>query len=167
MKLEELFAAIVSATGKDAARIRETLHRGSQVVGGSRYRWDRLDLDDAHIARLLAPFPDPDPIRPFDRERCQHFVIHGPASHIAIEVDAAKRKRLFRRRSLWDEIAELTRGVTYSGYSYKERADMYRLVLDHTQQAQVRAAARLSPFSTLSRQIETAALYSIEFFVTR
>ena len=69
MKLEDLISEIVTAAGKDAPRIRDTLHRGSQVIGGSRLRWDRLDMDEQDVERLLARFPDPDPGRPFNAQR--------------------------------------------------------------------------------------------------
>ena len=167
MKLEELISEIVAAAGKDAPRIRETLHRGSQVIGGSRLRWDRLDVAEPDVERLLARFPDPDPQRPFDGQRCEHFLIRGPAAQIAMDNESARRRRLFRRRSFWDEISTLTRDVTYAGYSYKERADVYRLILDTARERLVKEAARLSPFSAIVRQIESAVLDSIDFFVKR
>ena len=167
MKLEELIAAIVSSAGKDAPRVRETLHRGTQVIGGSRFRWDRIDIPDAEVERLVAVFPDPDPKLPFDANRCEHFVIRGPAVQIAIDSESARRRRLFRSRSFWDEISRLAHDLTYAGYSYKERADIYRLNLEASAQQKVREAARLSPFSTIVRQIEGAVLDTIDFFVKR
>jgi hypothetical protein len=167
MKLEELISEIVTSAGKDVSRIRETLHRGSQVIGGSRLRWDPIDATEPDVARLLAQFPDPDPGRPFDAQRCEHLVIRGPAAQITIDNESARRRRLFRSRSFWDEISPLTREVTYAGYSYKERADIYRLNLDTARQRFVKEAARLSPFSALVRQIEQSALDSIDFFVKR
>jgi hypothetical protein len=167
MKLEELISAIVSAVGKDAPRVREILNRGTQVIGGSRFRWDRLEIAEPDVERLLASFPDPDPRRPFDLERCEHFVLRGPAAQIAVETESARRRRVFRRRSFWDEISALARGVTYVGYSYKERADMYHLAVDAAGQQTLRDAARLLPFSALVGQIERAVLDSIDFFVKR
>jgi hypothetical protein len=167
MKMEELVRVIVSSAGKNPARVREVLERGSVVIGASRFRWDRLNLQDEDIAPLLAAFPDPDPRRPFDPLRCDHFILRGGASQIALDKDAAHRKRLFRRRSFWDELLDLAQDATYAGYSYKESADVYRLVLDPERQRRLRAAARLSPFSSTTRQIEAAALDRVEFFVKR
>ena len=167
MRFEELLAVVVSVTGKDASRVREILQRGSLVSGASRFRWDRLDVSDDDLAPVVASFPDPDPQRPFDPVSCVHVLIRGHLTQIAIGKEAARRKRLFRRRSLWDEILELAQGVAYAGYSYKERADMYRVKLDPPRQKRLRQAAQLSPYSSISRQIEAAALDSIEFFVKR
>jgi hypothetical protein len=167
MPIAELVEAIVSAVGKNGPRLRESLQRGTQVIGSSRFRWDRLDVSDADVDRLLVPFPDPDPARAFDVLRCDRFVLRGAVSQIAIDVSAARRCRLFRRPSLWQEIAGIAGAATYAGYSYKERADTYRLLLDPSLQKRVREAARLSPYSSISRQIEAAKLDAIEFFVKR
>jgi hypothetical protein len=164
---EELVALIVSGTGKDQARIREVLHRGSFVSGASRFRWERLHISEEEMARLVASFPDPDPKRPFDSGACVQMILRGPAAQIVIDRLSAQRKRLFRRRSLWDEIIDLSSGVVYAGYSYKERADLYRVVLDPDRQKQLRAAAQLSPYSSISHQIRSLLLDSVEFFVKR
>jgi hypothetical protein len=167
MKLEELVSAILSAVGKDAPRVREILSRGTQVVGGSRLRWDRIEVADADISRLLAKFPDPDPGRPFDPQRCEHFILRGAAVQIAINSESARRRRWLRSRSFWDAILSVAIGVTYAGYSYKECADHYRLALDGPRQHALKEAARLLPFSTLVRQIDASVLDSIDFFVKR
>jgi len=164
---EELVAIIVSGTGKNQARVREVMQRGSFVSGASRFRWERLDISDEEMARLVASFPDPDPQRPFNSAECIQMMLRGPAAQIAIDKQSAQRKRLFRRRSFWEAVLELSTGLVYAGYSYKERADIYRVVLDEHCRKQLRAAAQLSPYSSISRQLESVELDSIEFFVKR
>jgi len=167
MPAQELVAVIVAGAGKDAARVREALQRGMFVSGASRFRWERIEVSSGEVAELLSAYPDPDPQRPFDAAACVQAILRGPVTQLAIDKEAAQRKRLFRRRSLWDVVIELANDVSYSGYSYKERADIYRVTLDPPQRQRLREASRLSPYSSISKQMEGAVLDTIEFFVKR
>jgi hypothetical protein len=167
MTLPELVATIVASTGKDIERVREVLRRGSFVSGASRFRWDGVVIDDAGAQALLAAFPSPDPSRPFAPKSCVHVVIRGRTERIEIERITAERKRLFHRRTLWDEMLAVAAAPGYAGYSYKESADVYSAPLGPLEQARLRAAARLSPYSSIAARIEAAALDTIEFFVKR
>jgi hypothetical protein len=167
MRLEELVSAIVSSTGKDAARVRLVLERGTLIAGASRLRWDRIDVSDDDIHGLLASFPDPDPDRPFNPARCERFVLHSGTERIPLDTSAAARKRLFRSRSFWDEVIDISGDVTYEDYSYKEAADVYKTVLDTDRRRRLREAARLVSHSSIARQLEAAKVDTIEFFVKR
>jgi hypothetical protein len=167
MPAQELVAVIVAGVGKDVARVREVLQRGIFVSGASRFRWERIEISQEESAGLLAAYPDPDPERPFNPAACVQVMLRGPATQIALEKEAAQRKRLFRRRSVWDVLMELAGSVSYSGYSYKERADVYRVTLDPLHRQRLREASRLSPYSSISKQIDDAVLDTIEFFVKR
>ncbi len=127
MPARELIEAMLGVTGKDAARVREILHRGSLVEGASRFRWDALDADQPAIESVLATFPDPDPARPFTPALCLRAVLKGPNTRIDIPRQAGSERRLFRKRSFWDVLMEFSEAAAprYLGYSYRERADHY------------------------------------------
>ena len=83
------------------------------------------------LEALLATFPDSDPERPFSAERCVRAVLRGGRQSIDIPRQAALRKPLLRRQSFWDVLMEVVRGANcrYVEYSYRERADLYRVDL--------------------------------------
>src|SRR5215472_6237029 len=64
-RLHELVDMVVSVAGKDAARVQQIFRSGTVVYHGYRYWWDALSTDLPEIERLLAPFPEDDPARPF------------------------------------------------------------------------------------------------------
>src|SRR5687767_11708830 len=70
MPLDELITYLLGVTGKDSARVREILSRGSLVAGASRFRWTAFDSLETDIVACLARFPDPDPSIPFDGAGC-------------------------------------------------------------------------------------------------
>jgi hypothetical protein len=64
-RLHELVDMVVSIAGKDAARVQQIFRSGTVVYNGYRYWWDALPAEREEIERLLIPFPDDDPSRPF------------------------------------------------------------------------------------------------------
>ena len=70
MPVRDLVEHLLGVTGKDEARIREVLRRGTLVSGASRFRWVGLEADSESVTELLAGFPDPDPTRHFAAGRC-------------------------------------------------------------------------------------------------
>src|ERR1700748_3761175 len=66
----QLLDLLVAVAGLDAARIRTILRAGTAVNASYRYRWAPIAADEAEIAPLLSRFPQPDPSRPFNAERC-------------------------------------------------------------------------------------------------
>jgi hypothetical protein len=67
MPVAELVEHMLGVTGKDEARIRQLLLRGTLVSGASRFRWTGCDAAPDDLRLLLATFPDarpPPPPRP-------------------------------------------------------------------------------------------------------
>src|SRR3974377_495803 len=65
-RLHELTDMVVSVAGKDAERVRQIFRAGTVVYNGYRYWWESRGAELPEIERLLAPFPDDEPSRPFD-----------------------------------------------------------------------------------------------------
>lgn len=169
MPLAELVELMLGITGKDAERIRDLLLRGSLVSGATRYRWSGFEADTASLSALLASFPDPDPARPFAPGQCVRAVLGGPGWRIEISRETGAHRRWLRRWSFWDELLRLASAASleYIGYSYKERADCYRLKLDSSQAETLRRGGRLLRYSALEARIRRAQLHHVDFFVPR
>lgn len=173
MPVRELVEHMLGITGKDEARIRDLLLRGTLVSGASRFRWTGWEADGAGLRSLLTTFPDPNPSLPFDPERCVRAVLRGPRQPIDVARQAALRRGLIasilRRRSFWDALIEAAgTGVpAYNGYSYRDRADVYQLPLTGSAAQRIRDAARLVRYTALEMQIRNAQIQSVEFYVPR
>jgi hypothetical protein len=165
--IQDLIGMMLGACGKDVARIRELLMRGSTVQGASRFRWDPIDAALDAIEAALAAFPDPDPSRSFDVDRCVAVRVRGAYSSFDIPRAASAARRFLKRRSFWDEAIELAAGgeLHYVDYLYRECADRFRLVLDSNAKTRVRSAAKLLKYRSLSGQIEAMDAISLEFLV--
>jgi len=173
MPVRELIEQLLPLTGKDDARIRDLLLRGTLVSGASRFRWTGWEADGAAVRSLLETFPDPDPGRPFIAASCVRAVLRGPRQPIGIprEVGARLRPlaRILRRTSFWDLLMEIaTAGVPrYSEYSYRDRADVYQLVLGGPDVRRVREASRLINYTALEARIRNTPIDSAELYVLR
>lgn len=167
MTLAELADHIVAVCGKDTARIRDIMQRGSLVSGASRLRWEGWRAEEAEVAALLARFPDPDPCRPLQLERCTAIVLHAGAQKLVVPRAAAEKRKLLQRKSLWTVVSPLAAEAGYIGYSYREKGDVYRVTLSHDAQAALREAGRSVPFASLARQLSTLVVDAIEFQVPR
>jgi hypothetical protein len=169
MPLGELVALMLDLAGKDAARVRELLLRGTLVSGASRYRWAGWQADLGDLVELLASLPGPDPARPFVPDRCVQVWMQGVALRAGVPPSALTRKRLLRRRSFWDVLMEAVAGggLEYAGYSYKERADRFRLKVTDELSRRIRENAGLLCYTTLENQIRLGRLESVEFLVER
>mgnify|MGYP000241754848 CR=1 FL=1 len=169
MTLLELAGEIVSVTAKDAPRLDAILRRGSFVSGGSRFRWAPLAPETEDLKALLAAFPDPEPERPFERQRCIRAVICGDGWRAPIDRGAGERRRIWKRRSFWDELMSAAAGGTleYAGYSYRERADVYKMPVPAALSAHLRDCAGLLPFDSLAARIRSGAILRLEFSVAR
>ena len=168
MPLRDLIEAMLGVTGKDAPRIREILLRGSVVQGGSRFRWNALDADAASIGALLACFPDADATKAFSPSACFHLVLRGCRT-VDLPKELVARKRLFRSSSFWDVLMDTAARLQleYAGYSYRDKADSYRGVLDASAAARLEAEARLLKYDGLRTQVARAEAHTIEFLVRR
>jgi hypothetical protein len=169
MLTRELIEAMLGVAGKNPARVGEFLRKGSLVAGASRYRWDGWDADPAAIELVLATFPDPDPGRRFTPALCLRAVLRGLKTRIDIPREVGSERRLFRKRSFWDELMELAEASMprYAGYSYRERADHYTMDVRPPEAARLREGAGAIRYSSLEAQVRQAHFDCIEFYVGR
>src|SRR6185295_19409929 len=131
LPLRDLVEHMLGITGKDEARIRELLLRGTLVSGATRFRWTGWDADALGIRSLLDTFPNPEPARPFDPQRCVRAILRTTRQPIEIPKEAGLRKPLFRRLSYWNVLMEVAAASSprYEDYSYKDRVDIYHASL--------------------------------------
>lgn len=173
MPLRELVEHMLGITGKDEARVRDLLLRGTLVSGASRFRWTGWEPDAAGVRSLLSSFPDPDPARLFDPRHCVRAVLQGPRQPIVVPRNAGTARRILsrilRRKSFWDLLMDIAQsaGPSYSDYSYRDRADVYHLPLPAPEAQRVRDASRLVRYTALEAQIRTAQMESAELYVER
>jgi len=169
MPLRELVELMLGAAGKDAARVRELLLRGSFVSGASRFRWQGFDAEPAAIEALLRTFPEDEPGRAFSQRSCVRAVLRGPAAVIRLEREVAGARRFLRRRTFWDVLMEIVEAgePQYVGYSHKEQADHYTVALPPETAARLREAAGAILYSSLEAQVRRAQLERLELYVER
>jgi len=169
MPLRELMDLILAAAGKDAARVRVLLSRGNLVNGASRYRWQPLDAGEEEVGALLALFPDPEPGRDFLPDGCVKVVFHGPSTRLELTREIAMRKRMLHRNSFWEQMVRTASGGVprYVTYSYREKADEYRLAITPGLLRQFREQSRLLTYSALAAQIANSPLEYLTLFVAR
>jgi hypothetical protein len=162
--LRELVEYMLPLAGKDVARIREILRRGTLVSGASRFRWTGWEAGETELLELLDGFPEPDPSRAFDAARCVHVVLRGTRRTVEIPREAARARR---GPGLWDALMETAAAADYAGYSYRWRADRYAAALAPLAAARLRAAAESVVYTRLRDQVRAAEILSVEFFVER
>jgi hypothetical protein len=169
LPLRELIEHMLGVVGKDIGRMREILLRGTLVAGASRFRWTGWPVDEDDLRAMLSTFPDADPARTFAAARCMRLVLRGGRQPIDVPREAASRRGLFRRESLWDVLMEIavSAPLSYAGYSYRDRADRFQRDLTVAETARLQAAADSVKFSTLRDQLRTVTFTSIEVFTTR
>lgn len=169
MALRDLVQLMLGITGKDPARVAELLQRGALVSGVTRFRWQGFPADPAEVAELLAAFPDADPGRPFFAGRCVRVALCGPGGRIEISRQAGARRRWLHKRSFWDALMEEAEMATpqYCEYSYRERADCYRLRLTQSAVQRLRRQAALLAYRAIEDRIRTGAFEAVEFYVAR
>jgi hypothetical protein len=131
----ELIDMVVSVTGKDPHRVQQILRSGTIVFNSYRYWWDAIEAALPELATLLYVYPEPNPSRPFRQENCTEVILESagtpPRHTLRLHRTNATRKRLFRTRSLWDVLLDLTcpQAPAYREYSYAHHADVYVLAL--------------------------------------
>jgi hypothetical protein len=169
MPLRDLVEHMLGITGKDEARIRELLLRGSVVSGASRFRWAGWEAGIADLRELLATFPDPDPTRAFRSAHCTRVILRGGRQAIEITRDAGSRKGLFQRKTFWDLLMDVIAASSpeYSGYSYRDRSDRYLRELSRDEMEKLRAARDLVRYSTMRDLLRSVAFTQAEIFTVR
>jgi hypothetical protein len=171
----ELVDMIVAVTGKDSQRVQLILRSGTIVFHSYRYWWQGFDAEPDKLAGILARYPDANPARPFRPEDCTEAILESgaasapdhmlqssaPRHSLRVRREDAARKRLFRSRSLWDALMDLTRPhpPAYREYSYALRADIYMLHPDAAQLA--RLAQEAARYSSRSLRPHLGVLPSI------
>src|ERR1043166_6953501 len=96
MAVRELVEHVLGVTGKDEARIRDLLLRGTLVSGASRFRWQGWEADRESVRTLLATFPDPDPSRTLVTANCVRALLRGGRQTIDLPRSTIERKGLFQ-----------------------------------------------------------------------
>ena len=169
LPLRDLVEHMLGITGKNEARVRELLLRGTLVSGASRFRWAGWEADAASIRELLAGFPDHEPGRPFAPHRCVRAVLRGGRQAVEIPREAGARKPLLKKTSFWDLLMETAAAgpTRYLHYSYRDRADCYRLELSVIAAQKLSAAGEAVRYTTLREQIRSAAFTWAELYVER
>jgi len=169
LPLRDLIEHMLGVTGKDEARIRELLHRGTLVSGASRFRWEGWDAEAEGLRELLATFPDPDPTSIFAPGNCIRVILRGGRQVVDITCEAGSRKGFFQRKTFWDVLMTVVGAAApaYSGYSYRDRADRFVREFSRADLEQLRAARDLVRYSTLRDQLRAVAFTQAEIFARR
>ena len=169
LPLRDLVEHMLGITGKNEARVRELLLRGTLVSGASRFRWTGWEAELDGLRELLATYPGDDPARPFASARCVRAVLRGGRQAIDIPREAGARKPLLRKASFWDVLMDLAAAgeIQYLHYSYKDRADCYRFDLPLATAEKLRAASEVVRYSSLREQIRSAGFVWAELYVER
>ena len=169
MPTSELVELMLGFTGKNVPRVQELLLRGTLVSGASRFRWTGWQADAEGIEQMMATFPDPEPARPLSATRTVRAVLRGSTARVEVTREAGARRKMFRRRSFWDGLVQAAGAAPaqYVGYSYRDRADVYKVPLSSELVASLRDAAGLLVYTTLTGQIRNAAFDSLELYVER
>jgi len=169
MPVRELVEYMLGVTGKDEARLRELLLRGSLVSGASRFRWTGWPAAAEDLRELLATFPDPDPSRPFLATACTRVILRGGRQPIEVPREAGTRKGLFQRETFWDVLMKVSAATApaYLGYSYRERCDRFLREFSLAELGQLRAGSSLVRYTILADQVRTAPFTQAELYTTR
>jgi len=169
MALRDLVEHMLGVTGKDEARIRELLLRGSVVSGASRFRWAGWEADAAGVRELLDTFPDPDPALAFRPTHCTRVTLRGGWQTIEFTREAASRKGMFQRKTYWELLMDVVGAAApeYEGYSYRERADRYTRELSIADVDHLRGGCDLVRYSTLRDLLRTVGYTHAEIYATR
>ncbi|MBN9656806.1 MAG: hypothetical protein J0H49_01430 [Acidobacteria bacterium] len=163
----ELMQHVATAAGADPARVREILKRGTLVSGASRFRWEGWVCEEADAEAAVALLPKPDPGRRLDPACCLKATLASATSRIDIPREAALPRRFLRRRSFWQSLLAASSDTRYLTYSYRDRADHYRVELSAEACEQLRKDTALLKFDGLKQQIRMREFDHIHWVVAR
>ena len=167
--MAELLEALVAVGGKDPERVQQILRSGNMVLGQYRYRWEPFQADAAELAPWLARFPDPQPGRPFEVQRCVHAALRAGVETIELPREQAARRRLFQKNSFWEVLMDvaMARAPCYQSYSYRNRADVYTFEPTQEDVERLRGAATLLHAPRTEERIRTLPLEKVTLLVNR
>jgi hypothetical protein len=169
LPVRDLIQHVLGITGKDEARVRELLLRGTIVSGASRFRWTGFDAEPEAIREALNAFPDPDPSIPFSPERCTRVILRGGRQSVDIPREAVSRRSLFQRETFWDVLMNVVSASppAYAGFSYRDSIDRYLRELTVPETERLRERSRMVKYSTLRDQIRTVGFLQAELHALR
>ena len=169
MPLRELVDLMLGVMGKDLERMWEFLWRGTFVSGASRFRWEGWEPDAAALEELLRTFPDGEPTRPFEPARCCRAVFRAGALRVEVTREAAAKRRMFQRRTFWSALMDFAEAASpqYVCYSYRERADRYRVPLRPSTLASLLDSSRRLRYTGLPGQLHGLPAELLELDVER
>jgi len=165
ISLVELLEHVADIAGLDEARVADVLKRGSLVSGATRFRWACIHAELEEIRAAIAALPQPEPGRPLDAAQCSEVALVGRMERIRVTVKAGAERRIFKRRSFWDEMMTLAGQAVYAGYLYRERADRYSMPAASA--AWLDQATQLLRYDGLRQRIVNIRVERIEFIVPR
>ena len=134
-RMAELLDMLLGVAGKDAPRLQKILRAGTVSFHAYRYWWEGFDAGEQELQLALAAYPDADPARPFRAEECAAILFEQshPAPRLLLELkkEAGSRRRLLKRRTVWDALLDWarSRSLVYRSYAYGHRADAFFLPL--------------------------------------
>ncbi len=163
----ELMQHVATASGTNPARVREILKRGTLVSGASRFRWEGWECDAADAEAAVALLPQPEPRRRLDAACCLKATLASATSRIDVPREAAQPRRFLRRRSFWQCLLEASGDARYLTYSYRDRADHYRVELSTEACEQLKKDTDLLKFDGLKQQIRMREFDHIHWVVAR
>ncbi|WP_321473545.1 hypothetical protein [uncultured Paludibaculum sp.] len=163
----ELMHHVASAAGPDPVRVREILKRGTLVSGASRFRWEGWLCEEADAEAAVALLPKPEPGRRLDPICCLKATLASSTSRVDISREAAMPRRFLRRRSYWQCLLEASGEARYLTYSYRDRADHYRVDLVAEACERLRNDSALLKFDGLAKQIRMREFDHIHWVVGR
>lgn len=165
-----LLDRIVGVTGKDVERILRILRAGELSSGATRYRWAGSEADRGEVIAALTLFPDADPSRPFAPHLASKAVFQEPlGARFELPREAGSKRRFLRRTSFWDSLVQIAASeeARYSEYSYKEKADCYRIRLSHSAAAAIRNNAGMIAYKSVELKLRRATFEAIYVYVPR
>jgi hypothetical protein len=167
--MRELVELMLGVMGKDPGRLREVLIRGTFVSGASRFRWEGWEPAGAELEDLLRTFPDEEPDRPFEPARCSRAVFRAGGVRVEVGRESAGRRHILKRRSFWDALIEFAESASpqYVCYSYRDRADRYRIQLSPSAFARLLESARSLRYGELAAQLRGLPAEVLELDVER
>ncbi len=169
LELRDLVSRILGVSGKNPARISTVLARGSLVSSNIRYRWSPIKASATELATLLDGFPDHDPQRSFDARLCRWMTVGGPHGDLEITREAGQRKRLFHKKSFWEEALRLVSPLSPRcvRYSYTDQVDVFSVRVPRNAVRQLRILGKLLRYSSLRAQIQALQTTEITLYVSR
>ena len=166
----DLLERIVENTGKDVVRIMRILRAGELASGATRYRFAGWDADPSEVVEAITRFPDPDPTRPFlVHDSVKAVFQNALGARLEVPREAGKRRRFLQRRSFWDSLVEIlaAENARYLEYSYKDRADCYRIQLSRAAALAIHERAGMIAYRGLAQKIKLSTFDTVDAYVPR